>query len=156
LALEIERKYLVHKERFQPAGLVRKEIVQGFLSRSRDIVCRVRLVDRKGFLTVKARVDGSATTRQEFEYPVPENDAREMLALCEVGVSKIRYLYPVGNFTWEIDVFGGDLAGLILAEIELEHESDPYELPDFIDRDVTGDPAYLNSNLARPGFLQGA
>lgn len=90
----------------------------------------------------------SGATRDEWEYEIPMADAAGMLAACEGVIEKTRYIVPAANgLKWEIDVFGGRLQGLVLAEIELPAEDTPIDIPRFIAREVTGDAAYYNSNL---------
>lgn len=143
---EIERKYLVKDDSYLSMASGSVEIVQGYLSVAADATVRVRLWGSEGWLTVKSRNRGAV--RGEWEYAVPEDDAREMLVLCGDRVlEKTRYKVAYAGRIWEVDVFHGRHAGLVLAEVELETESQTYELPPFVGREVTGDPRYYNSNL---------
>ena len=108
-----------------------------------------QLVNDKAYLTVKSRNKGA--TRNEWEYPISPIDARQMLETCSKSriIEKTRYIVPGSNgLKWEIDEFHGVLEGLVLAEIELPTEDTPFDIPEFIDREVTGDPKYYNSSLA--------
>lgn len=152
MALEIEHKYLVKDESFKAMSLPERtrHIEQGYLSREPERTVRVRYMltpgGEHGFITVKGITQGAS--RQEYEYEVPAVDARAMLALCEQPVLvKTRYIVPFAGYDWEIDCFGGELSGLILAEIELPGEDARYELPPFVGENVTGNPAYYNSAL---------
>lgn len=90
----------------------------------------------------------------EFEYEVPLEDARQMLNMCEpFCIEKLRYTFSVDNFIWELDVFKGTLEGLIIAEVELDDEYAVINLPEWIDKEVSDDPRYYNSNLAKSGGL---
>lgn len=150
MAHEIERKYLVDVARWTPRGpgtLYR----QGYLSSQKERVVRVRLAGETGVLTIKGPTSG--ITRAEFEYPIPLADVPELLALCEQPlVEKTRHAEEHGGMTWEIDVFHGDNAGLVIAEVELESETQSVEVPPWAVRDVSDDPRYYNSNLIAHPF----
>lgn len=147
MAKEIEKKYMVRSHEYREAASVRYHIVQGYLSRDIDATVRIRIIDDKAFLTIKGRNQG--IVRDEWEYAIPADDAREMLERCAKGtvIEKTRYIVPQGKLCWEIDEFHGSHNGLIVAEIELPDETSSYEMPDFIGEEVTGDPRYYNSNL---------
>ena len=93
-------------------------------------------------------------TRLEFEYPISFEDCTTMLdQLAEKPIiEKTRYKIPMGTHVWEIDEFFGVNAGLIVAEIELESEDTPFEKPEWIGEEVSGDPRYFNSNLVKHPF----
>lgn len=95
-------------------------------------------------------------SRYEFEQKIPPADAEELLKLCEPGIiDKVRNLVPVGKHTWEVDVFHGDNEGLILAEIELASEDEPFERPDWaLDTRLSGDRRYYNSMLTKYPYKQ--
>lgn len=142
---EIERKFLVTGNgwRDAPATTYR----QGYLSTDRNRTVRVRVAGDKGFLTIKGITVGASRT--EYEYSIPVEDALEMLAnLClRPLIEKRRYRVDQGGPIWEVDVFFGDNEGLILAEVELENESQQIDLPPWIGREVTGDARFYNANL---------
>jgi CYTH domain-containing protein len=108
---------------------------------------RVRIADNRGKLTVKGLTHG--VTRAEYEYDIPLADATAMLHdLCERPlIEKRRHREPFAGKTWEIDVFEGDNAGLVIAEIELASESEPFELPPWAREEVSHDTRYYNANL---------
>jgi adenylate cyclase len=149
MALEIERKFLVRGDGWRSRVTGRHQISQAYLSRHDKASVRVRIVDdRSATLTIKSH--GVALSRLEFEYPVPVSDARVLMDLRQGGiVTKVRYLVPHDGFLWEIDVFAGDNAGLVVAEIELPHASQTFSLPSWLGREVTQDARFANSNLAR-------
>jgi CYTH domain-containing protein len=92
-------------------------------------------------------------TRAEFEYSIPVEDAEQMLKLCEGPlVEKTRYEIPHAGKTWQVDEYFGDNGGLILAEVELDSENEQPAIPDWIGEEVSGDPRYYNSNLAKQPF----
>lgn len=144
---EIERKYLVNDEIHSLlANLNPKKIQQGYLAETEKGVVRVRTKGDKGFLTVKSANKG--ISREEFEYEIPKEDAERLLQLfCSVYISKDRYTINYGQHVWEVDVFGGKLDGLIVAEIELSSENEAFELPVWIGKEVSDDTRYYNSNL---------
>ncbi len=149
MAKEIERKFLVTDQKYKNLANREEEIAQGYISVDPDRTVRVRIKGCKAYLTVKTRNHGM--TRNEWEYSVPVEDAREMLAECCGNIlSKTRYYVPAGNgLTWEIDEFHGVHEGLTVAEIELPAENAAFSLPAFIGKEVTGDPAYYNSSLSK-------
>lgn len=151
MAIEIERKFLVTDTAFLEAHPPQR-IVQGYLANTGLSAIRVRISGDAAWLTIKSR--GKGISRQEYEYPVPLGDAERMLAsLCEKPpVEKHRYKVPVGAHTWDVDVFEGANAGLIVAEVELGAEDEVFERPGWLGEEVSDDPRYLNSNLAEHPF----
>lgn len=148
MGIEIERKFLVTDSSYREMASGFRDIAQGYLSKDPDRTVRIRILDDCGYITVKGRNNGEA--RKEFEYPVPLKDAMEMLDLCEGRViRKRRYIVDYRGYRWEVDEFGGDLAPLVVAEIELSECGESFPLPPFVSEDVTGDPTYYNSNLCR-------
>ena len=143
---EIERKFLVAGDfRGEVSGASR--IIQGFLSSAPGRTVRVRIRDDKGYLTVKGPAQG--LTRFEWEKEIPAAEAEQLLQLCEPGaIDKTRYLVPAADgHVWEVDEFHGDNAGLVVAEIELGAEDEPFERPAWLGAEVTGDRRYYNSSL---------
>jgi len=148
MALEIERKFLVDHNKWadlpKPPGTTYR---QGYLSDDPDKTIRVRIAGDKGFITIKGPAVN--TVRQEFEYEIPVSEAVEILKLFSpAGVEKVRYRILFNQKTWEVDVFGGENEGLIMAEIELSHADENFATPSWIGKEVTGDPRYYNSYLA--------
>lgn len=151
MAQEIERKFLVRRELWRPAGRG-VPYRQGYLSSVKERVVRVRIAGDEAFLTVKGETEN--LTRPEFEYPIPLADAAAMLDdLCERPlIEKTRHVEKVGDHTWEIDVFHGENDGLAMAEIELDCPDEPFRRPPWAGREVSGDPRYFNSSLSRQPF----
>jgi CYTH domain-containing protein len=151
MAKEIERKFLVRGNtwRGQDGG---KRYRQGYLSIVKERTVRVRTTGDKGFITIKGMSVGA--TRSEYEYEIPLADANEMLdRLCERPlIEKTRYRVSHEDLVWEIDEFEGDNRGLIIAEVELEDETQSVPLPGWIGQEVTGDPRYFNANLVANPF----
>lgn len=150
---EIERKFLVEGD-FSKQVVNSTRIVQGYISSQPGRTVRVRIRDKEGFLTIKGPSDEKGLSRYEFEQKIPLSDAEALMKLCEPGIiDKVRHLVPAGRHTWEIDVFHGDNEGLILAEIELLSEEDPFERPDWLGKEVSGDRRYYNSMLTRMPYV---
>jgi adenylate cyclase len=147
MGTEIERKFLVNNTSWgQP--LKSLSIIQGYFPTS-GFSLRVRVQEDKAFITLKKTK--SKISRHEFEYEIPERDAREMIGIFCSGhiVEKTRHIVEYKGFNWEVDVFHGDNEGLIVAELELESEDEIFEKPAWLGEEVTRDTRYLNANLAR-------
>ncbi len=148
MAREIERKFLVRGDswRLGSEGILYR---QGYLRADAACLVRIRIGGGKAFLAVKSLLSG--ITRLEYEYPVPLADAAEMLErLCpRPWIEKRRWRVRHAGRHWEIDEFLGDSEGLIVAEVEVEREDEPVELPPWAGREVSLDPRYFNVNLAR-------
>jgi adenylate cyclase len=144
---EIERKFKVNVTQMSfIEELIPINIIQGYIHSSSSISTRIRIIDHKAFLTIKG--GESALERDEFEYEIPLSEANEMMTLfCSKLLKKKRYLFYQNDLCWEIDVFEGNLQGLIIAEIELKDINTPIDPPDWIAEEVTEDPSYLNINL---------
>jgi adenylate cyclase len=152
MAYEIERKFLVVDDRWRDVSLgpglhLRQGYLRGGGGPDHPLV-RVRLAGAEAFLTIKGP---GLLIRAEFEYPIPRADAEAMLAtLCAPPViDKIRCRVPYAGLVWEVDVFAGHLAGLVLAEVELADATQPVVLPPWVGLEVTQDARYLNSALAK-------
>ena len=152
MATEIERKYLVRGDAWRAHAHGEERYQQGYLANTGRCSVRVRVGGGRAHLNVKGATVGAS--RLEFEYPVPLEDAQVMLReLCPGPiVEKTRYRVRHGSQNWEVDVFEGDNAGLVVAEIELEDESQAVDLPDWAGEEVTHDVRYYNSNLATTPF----
>ena len=146
---ETERKFLVVGE-FKSQSYNATRIQQGYIASNNGRTVRVRIRGDKGYLTIKGPSGLKGITRYEFDTEIPLDDARELMEICEPGIiDKTRYLVksPDGRHTWEIDEFYGDNEGLVLAEVELSHESEEFQKPEFICREVTGDRRFYNSHM---------
>ena len=144
---EIERKFLVTDPGYREGslGILHR---QGYLSTAKERTVRVRTVEDKGFLTIKGLTRG--ISRAEFEYEIPLHDAEEMLGFCEGSiVEKMRYRVMHDDLIWEVDEFLGENRGLIVAEVELESEDQEIRRQSWVGEEVSADPRYINSNLAR-------
>ena len=147
MGLEIERRFLVEGDAWRDAATCARRLVQGYLAREDGVTVRLRLSDDRARLTIKGP---GGLVRPEFEYDIPRDDAAAMLdALCDGRrLAKMRHDVPHGGLVWEVDVFEGPLAGLVIAEVELPAADHPLPLPPWAGREVTDDPRYANAVLA--------
>ncbi len=145
--MEIERKFLVTGE-FKSLAYNHTHIEQGYIARGNGRTVRVRIRDDRGYLTIKGPSDEGGLSRYEFEKEIDLSDARDLMKICLPGtVVKDRWLVKNGKHTVEVDEFFGDNEGLVMAEIELEYEDEPYLRPDFLGKEVTGNRRFYNSHL---------
>jgi len=155
MALEIERKFLVVNDvwRAHPSSDGGVRYTQGYLSRDKTRTVRVRVAGVQGWLTIKGLSTGA--TRAEFEYPIPLADAQALLTLCDTPlIDKTRHTLTHAGTEWEVDEFHGDNAGLVVAEVELATEDQPFERPDWLGEEVTHDARYFNSALIANPFAR--
>ncbi|MBD1366436.1 CYTH domain-containing protein [Mucilaginibacter sp. ZT4R22] len=148
MAIEIERKFLVNHAKWnmlvKPAGKLFK---QGYILSDDKRTVRIRVTDEAAYLTLKGSTTG--ISRSEYEYTIPIADGNEILnGLTVSSIEKIRYEIEFAGNTWEVDIFSGDNDGLIVAEIELEHEEQAFEKPDWVAAEVTDDYRYTNASLS--------
>jgi len=145
MAIEIERKFLVVNEDWRSAPAT--YFSQGYLNRDKTRTVRIRVAGDVGFLTIKGKSEGAS--RAEFEYEIPLVDAKQLLTLCDGPlIEKYRRKISYQGLVWEVDEFLGDNLGLVVAEVELESEDQPFAKPDWIGEEVTPDARYYNSNLS--------
>ena len=149
---EIERKFLVRGD-FKAYAYQSFRIVQGYLSSVPERTVRIRVKGEQGYLTVKGKSDVHGVTRYEWEKEIPCDEARELLALCEPGIiDKVRYWVQAGKHVFEVDEFYGENEGLVVAEIELSCEDEPFDRPEWLGQEVTGDIRYYNAHLTRSPY----
>ncbi|MBQ7421713.1 MAG: CYTH domain-containing protein [Prevotella sp.] len=149
--LEIERKFLVHKQMdWKSHAYACSHIQQGYMAAVNTV--RIRIRDGKGYLTIKGP-SRNGLSRYEFEKEISLEEAQQLMLLCESGViDKRRYLVKSGHHIFEIDEFYGDNEGLVLAEVELTSEQESFEKPDFIGKEVTGDRRFYNKQMRANPF----
>ena len=148
MSVEIEHKYLVKDDSYKGEAFKKLNIKQGYLNRSPERTVRIRIIDDKGYITIKGKNKGDF--RHEFEYEIPYTDAIQIFKMAESGkIEKTRYLVNYRGLVWEVDEFHGDLNGVVVAEVELPDSNWKYQKPSFIGQDITGDPKYYNSNLSK-------
>jgi len=160
VAVEIERKFLVVDDRWRAQADQVVPMAQGYLNDQAAMdtggqraSVRVRLEGDEAHLNLKSRELGH--TRQEFDYVIPVEDARALLALCVGGlIDKRRHLVEYGDHLWEIDEFLGENAGLVVAEIELSSADEAFDRPDWLGAEVTDASRYYNLALASRPYSQ--
>jgi adenylate cyclase len=152
MSLEIERKFLLSSDTWRLGAHDSERLCQGYLNNETQCSVRVRTSGDQAWLNIKGATIGAQ--RQEFEYKIPLADAQEMLNTLTLKpiIEKVRHLVNVGRHVWEIDEFEGDNAGLVVAEIELEHPDEAFDKPDWIGEEVTHDVRYYNTSLSRNPF----
>ena len=158
MPLEIERKFLVTSDAWRAQATRSIEMAQAYLNDlatldagAMNVSVRVRIQGGEAFLNMKSRELG--TTRQEFDYPIPLDDARALLRLAVGGrIEKIRHYVGFQGRTFEVDEFLGDNAGLVVAELELEDADAAFARPDWLGEEVTDQPRYYNLALASRPF----
>lgn len=147
---EIERKFRVTGTAFTGEAYSAQRIVQGYICSAPGRTVRIRIRGEQGYLTIKGPSDEKGLSRYEFEQEIPLPDAEQLLTLCEPGViDKTRYLVRAGRHAFEVDVFRGKNEGLVIAEVELGSEDEPFERPAWLGEEVSGDRRYYNSMLAK-------
>ena len=153
--MEIERKFLVRQDRdFKAQAYAHDRIKQGYICSGRGRTVRVRLRGERAYLTIKGPSVDGGLSRYEFEKEITLEEAEQLFLLCEPGIiDKTRYLVRSNSgHTFEVDEFYGENEGLIMAEVELQSPDEPFEKPDFIGEEVTGDRRYYNSHLRQNPF----
>lgn len=149
---EIERKFLVTSPAWQAKVKRSVKYRQGYLNDAQQCSIRIRIGGDRAHLNIKSATLG--IQRLEYEYPIPLQDANEMLdQFCQGAmVEKTRHYVEEQGRTWEVDVFDGDNAGLVVAEIELDHEHEQFPLPEWAGKEVSDDPRYYNVCLVKRPF----
>lgn len=152
MAIEIERKFLVKNDSWRDGVNRKQHIVQGYLANSEKGSIRVRVSGDKAHLNIKSMTLG--VTRTEYEYPIPADDARAILAdLClRPLIEKTRFFIQQNHHIWEVDVFEGENAGLVVAEIELHTADEDIDPPAWLGQEVSDDPRYYNVCLVQHPF----
>ncbi|MCK5528229.1 MAG: CYTH domain-containing protein [Kiritimatiellae bacterium] len=152
MGLEIERKFLLSSDicAGRDDGV---EYVQGYIRGTKNCVVRIRIMGEAAVITVKSKLEGISSL--EYEYPVPIDDAAEMLELIcgKPLIEKARYKIEYAGKIWDVDSFYGANAGLSLAEVELDAEDEEVELPPWVGEEVTGQDRYFNVNLSKNPFI---
>jgi len=151
MGIEIERKFLVKNDLWKASANKGTDFKQAYLTSGEHCSVRVRKEGNKANLNIKSATPG--ILRHEFEYSIPLDEAEELLSLfCSATVTKKRYEVYYAGRTWEVDVFAGDNAGLIVAEIELDHPDEDFKLPPWTGDEVSSEARYYNTELARHPF----
>ena len=151
--IEIERKFLVLNNDFKKQAFAKNEIAQGYISTNPERTVRVRINGNDGFLTIKGSGNETGMSRYEWEKKIDLDEAKQLMKLCEKGaISKTRFEIKVANHIFEVDEFYGENEGLIIAEIELESETEAFDKPNWLGKEVTNDERYYNAYLSKNPF----
>ena len=147
--IEIERKFLVKASDYRKEAHRKTKIIQGYLTKDPKRTVRVRIREDQGFLTIKGLSSEDGLIRFEWEKEIPLNEAQELITLCLATViQKTRYEVTYKGILFEVDEFEGTHNGLVLVEVELKSTKDIFEIPKWVDKEVTGDKKYYNSYLS--------
>tara|TARA_B110000003_G_scaffold28194_1_gene26610 strand:- start:16197 stop:16643 length:447 start_codon:yes stop_codon:yes gene_type:complete len=148
MSIEIERKFLVKNLDFIKESNSKKHIIQGYLSKDPERTVRVRIEDKKAFLTVKGESFDNGTSRVEIENIISIKDAKDLMKIClSQPIKKVRYIINKNDFIFEVDVFKNTNEGLIIAELELNSKDLKFPKPDWLGKEVTGKKEFYNSQL---------
>ena len=148
--IEIERKFLVKNKDYQKDAFKKIDIKQGFLNSDKNRIVRIRITNNHGFITVKGPPLNDGISRFECEKEISQSAAEALFNLCEAGsIEKTRYLVNSDKRIFEVDEFYAENDGLVVAEVELTHPTEYFKKPLWLDKEVTGDPKYYNSQLSK-------
>ncbi len=150
---ETERKFLISSEDYKSEAKKKERIIQAYLCKAAERTVRIRIKNRKGYITIKGKSNESGLSRYEWEKEIPVSEAEELLQLCEpVIIDKTRYEIPYESHVFEVDEFHGENEGLVIAEIELESESENFKRPHWLGEEVTNIKKYYNSQLSKTPY----
>ncbi|HLV63739.1 CYTH domain-containing protein [Galbibacter sp.] len=151
--IEIERKFLVTSDAYKKQAITKTNIAQGYLSKHPERNVRIRIKGERAYITIKGASNSSGTSRFEWEKEIELEEGQSLLSLCERPIiAKYRYEVKSGNHLFEVDEFLDDNQGLVIAEVELTHEDETFVKPNWLGKEVTGDPRYYNSQLSNIPF----
>ena len=151
---EIERKFILFKI---PKDLPTLKIKQGYLQLDKNCTIRVRSsISSTGIndtLTIKGPSNSSGMSRYEFETKISSEDSINLFKICyKPIIEKTRHIYIYKNMKWELDEFHGANQGLLIGEIELESETEKFNIPNIVLKEVTNEKKYYNSMLQQNPF----
>jgi CYTH domain-containing protein len=153
MAMETERKFLVNNDSFKSAAIKAVSIEQGYFITTGDSAVRIRIIDNQAVITIKSKNKKNGFSRHEWEYPIPYDDAREIIQICSSNIiKKTRYLIPVEKHCFEVDVFHGENEGLVIAEIELSSEEETFVIPSWLGKEVTFKKKFHNAFIAKKPY----
>lgn len=153
MPIETERKFLVKGDDFKSQATKSIRIKQAYLSSNPLRSVRIRITSDQAFLTIKGPSSKDGMSRFEWEKEIEVSEAESLMELCEEGkIDKIRHIILVGEHVFEVDEFLGENQGLVLAEIELKSAEERFEFPNWLGKEVTGNPKYYNSYLSKKPY----
>ena len=154
MGIEIERRFLVKNEDWRSQIILSEDLSQAYLhSNSDEWTVRVRIIDKnQAYITLKSSINGLSS--YEFEYPIPNKDAIELLNFSKHRITKTRYHLKINEKNWVVDAFGGENSSLKIAEIELNSESEQIKIPDWCGQEITGIKSLSNASLAKTPISQ--
>ncbi|RLW69842.1 MAG: adenylate cyclase [gamma proteobacterium symbiont of Stewartia floridana] len=154
MALEIERKFLVINDKWKESVISEAVIKQGYLATTEQANVRVRVDGDEANINIKGRTVG--ISRREYEYPIPLDEAQELLdhLVSGAAIDKVRYKVRCGEHIWDLDLFHGANQGLVMAEVELGREDEAFVMPAWAGEEVSGDTRYYNANLVKHPFCE--
>ena len=154
MGIEIERRFLVKSEDWRSKVISSEDFSQAYLNSSSDEwIIRVRIIDNnQAFITLKSSLNEFAA--YEFEYPIPIQDAIELLKLSKYKITKTRYQLKIHEKDWVVDSFKGLNSSLKIAEIELNSESEQIQIPTWCGQEITGIKSLNNASLAKTPISQ--
>ena len=148
--IEIERKFLVTNDDYRKQAVAKSEIAQGYIGTQPGKTVRIRITDDKAFITIKGKRNETGLSRFEWEKEIDIDDAKQLMLLCDTPIiTKTRIYVPAGNLTYEVDEFHDENEGLVVAEIELHYEEEPFERPHWLGEEVTNNKRFHNSQLTK-------
>ena len=149
MQIETERKFLVLDDGYKAQAVESHRIRQGYIAHDMGRSVRVRILDDRGFLTIKGPFIGVGS-RPEWEKEISLQEAEDLFLICKPGsIDKTRWIVPAGERVFEVDEFHGENEGLVMAEIELKSQDEAFGRPSWLGEEVTGNPRYYNGYLAR-------
>ena len=147
--VEIERKFLVNSHAFKKVAFKQSRIKQCYLSSIPERTVRIRIKGDRAYITIKGASNDTGLSRFEWEKEIPVHEAEELLHLCEKGIiDKTRFEIKIDNHIYEVDEFYGENHGLVIAEIELQYETETFQKPNWLGKEVTNDERYYNAYLS--------
>ena len=149
MGIEIERRFLVENEDWRSKVILSEDFSQAYLnSNSDEWTIRIRIIDNnQSYITLKSSTNG--LFNYEFEYPIPQEDAIELLNLSKYKITKTRYQLTINKKNWVVDLFDGQNSPLKIAEIELNYESEEIQVPSWCGKEITGIKSLSNASLAK-------
>lgn len=147
--IEIERKFLLRNNEWRDEVISVERLRDGLIGEFDTGKIRVRLGESGASLAIKSPASGLA--RREFEYHIPRADAEFLLATIggDLIVEKLRYRVFHLGFEWSVDIYEKQLAGIALAEIELDRADRQFPLPPWVGREVTDDARFHKRNMMK-------